>query len=163
VDAAASYANFWDVKHVRVERESESSGKLPQLYADMMGWPQQVEVVAGVFRSLPAGDQPKAAILARNYGEAGAVDYFGPSYGLPNAISAHNNYYLWGPQQYTGEVVISVGFPIGKLQPFFGHIEPAATIWNEYAIPEENNLPVYICREPKMTLAKAWPRLKFYG
>jgi hypothetical protein len=161
LDAAASYANFWDVKRVRVE--SEPSGKLPQLYADMMGWRQQVKVVAGVFRSLPAEDQAKAAILAKNYGEAGSVDYFGPSYGLPKAISAHNNYYLWGPRQYTGEVVITVGYSIRELQPIFGRITPAATIRNDYAIPEENNLPVYICREPKMPLQNAWARLKFYG
>jgi hypothetical protein len=161
VDTAVAYANFWDVKRVQVEKEP--SGKLPQLYADMMGWQQQVDAVAGVFESLPAADRPKAAIWARNYGQAGAIDYFGPSHGLPNAISGHNNYYLWGPRQYTGEVVVTVGIPIEKLQPLFGHIELAATIQNEYAIPEENNLPVYICREPKMTLAKAWPRLKFYG
>jgi 4-amino-4-deoxy-L-arabinose transferase-like glycosyltransferase len=161
VDTAVAYANFWDVKRVQVEKEP--SGKLPQLYADMMGWQQQVDVVAGVFHSLPADDQPKASILARNYGQAGAIDYFGPAYGLPNAISGHNNYYLWGPRQYTGEVVVSVGIPIEKLQSLFSHIELAATIQNEYAIPEENNLPVYICREPKMTLQKAWPRLKFYG
>jgi hypothetical protein len=60
-------------------------------------------------------------------------------------------------------VVITVGIPIENLRPLFGHILLAATIQNEYAIPEENNLPVYVCREPKMTLAKAWPRLKFYG
>jgi hypothetical protein len=161
LDVAASYANYWNVKSVRVE--SESSGKLPQLFADMMGWPQQVEAVAGVFRSLPLEDQARAAILTRNYGEAGAIDYFGPSHGLPNAISAHNNYYLWGPQQYTGKVVISVGLTIEELQPFFGHIELAATIQNEYAIPNESNLPIYICREPKMTLRNAWARLKFYG
>ncbi len=161
VDAAAEYANFWDVKRVQVE--IEPSGKLPQLFADMMGWQQQVNVVASVFRSLPVDDQREAAILTRNYGQAGAIDYFGPSYGLPRPISGHNNYYLWGPQQYTGEVVVTVGIPIEKLQPLFGHIELAATIRNEYAIPEENNLPVYICREPKMTLQKAWPRLKFYG
>jgi 4-amino-4-deoxy-L-arabinose transferase-like glycosyltransferase len=161
LDAAAAYANFWDVNRVRVE--IQPSGKLPQLFADMMGWQQQVDVVARVFHSLPSDDQPKAAILARNYGQAGAIEYFGPSYGLPHPISGHNNYYLWGPQQYTGEVVISVGIPIEKLQPLFNHIELAATIQNEYAIPEENNLPVYICREPKMTLQKAWPLLKFYG
>jgi 4-amino-4-deoxy-L-arabinose transferase-like glycosyltransferase len=161
LDAAAAYANFWDVKRVQVEKEP--SGKLPQLFADMMGWQQQVDVVAGVFRSLPADDQPRAAIWARNYGQAGAIDYFGPSHGLPKAISGHNNYYLWGPRQYTGEVVVSVGVPIQELRPLFGKIELAATIGNEYAIPEENNLPVYICREPKMTLQKAWPRLKFYG
>jgi len=161
LDAAAAYANFWDVNRVRVE--IQPSGKLPQLFADMMGWQQQVDVVAGVFHSLPSDDQPKAAILARNYGQAGAIEYFGPSHGLPRPISGHNNYYLWGPQQYTGEIVVSVGIPIEKLQPLFNRIELAATIQNEYAIPEENNVPVYICREPKMTLQKAWPRLKFYG
>jgi hypothetical protein len=161
LDTAAAYANFWDVNRVRVE--VEPSGKLPQLFADMIGWQHQVDVVAGVFRSLPADDRTKAAILAKNYGQAGAIEYFGPSYGLPRPISGHNNYYLWGPQHYTGEVVISVGIPIETLQPFFSRIELAGTIQNEYAIPEENNIPIYICREPKMTLQKAWPLLKFYG
>jgi len=161
LDTAVSYANFWDVNRVRVE--VEPSGKLPQFFADMMGWQHQVEVVASVFHSLPVADQSKAAILARNYGQAGAIEYFGSSYGLPRPISGHNNYYLWGPQQYSGEIVVSVGIPIEKLQPLFNHIELAATIQNEYAIPEENNVPVYICREPKLTLLQAWPSLKFYG
>jgi Dolichyl-phosphate-mannose-protein mannosyltransferase len=161
LDAAAQYANFWDVDHVQVEKEP--SGKLPQMYADMMGWPQQAEVVARVFKSLSSDDQSRVAILAKNYGQAGAIDYFGPSLGLPHAISGHNNYYLWGPQQFTGEVVMAVGMPLEDLKPLFDQIELAATINNEYAIPEENNLPVYICRKPKMTLQQAWPRLKFYG
>jgi len=161
LDAAAAYANFWDVDHVQVEKEP--SGKLPQMYADMMGWPQQAETVAGVYRSLSPDDQSRVAILAKNYGQAGAIDYFGPALGLPHAISGQNNYFLWGPQQYTGEVVIAVGMPLEDLQPIFGQIDLAATISNEYAIPEENNLPVYICRKPKITLQQAWPRLKFYG
>jgi hypothetical protein len=161
LETAVAYANFWDVNRVRVE--IQPSGKLPQFFADMMGWQQQVDVVASVFQSLPADDRPKAAILTRNYGQAGAIEYFGPSYGLPRPISGHNNYYLWGPQQYTGEVVVTVGIPMEKLQPLFQHIELAATIRNDYAIPEENNLPIYICRDPKMTLQKAWPSLKFYG
>ena len=161
LDAAAEYAKFWDVDHVQVEKEP--SGKLPQMYADMMGWPQQAEVIASVFHSLSLDDQSRVALLAKNYGQAGAIDYFGPPLGLPHAISGQNNYYLWGPQQYTGEVVIAVGMPLDVLKPLFGEIELAATINNEYAIPEENNLPVYICRKPKTTLQQAWPGLKFYG
>jgi hypothetical protein len=161
LDEAAAYAKFWDVDHVQVEKEP--SGKLPQMYADMMGWPQQAEVVAGVFHSLSPADQSRVAILAGNYGQAGAIDYFGPAKGLPHAISGHNSYYLWGPQQYTGEVVIAVGMPLKDLKSIFDQIDLAATIKNEYAIPEENNLPVYICRKPRMTLQQAWPRLKFYG
>jgi len=161
LEAAVAYANYWDVKSIRVEKEP--SGKLPQLFADMMGWQQQARIVAGVFHDLPARDQTKVAILAANFGQAGAIDYFGPSLGLPHAISGHNNYYLWGPQDYTGEIVIAVGLPMDTLVPLFGDIQRVATIDNEYAIPEENNLPVYICRQPRMTLREAWPRLKFYG
>jgi hypothetical protein len=161
LDRIASYADFWDVNKVRVE--VEPSGKLPQLFADMMGWPQQAETVAGVFHSLPEQEQSRTAILTRNYGQAGAIDYFGPAFGLPRAISGQNNYYLWGPRQYDGQVVIAVGMRLEDLQPIFGEIQQAATINSEYAIPEENDLPVYICRKPKMTLQQAWPRLKFYG
>lgn len=161
LDAAAAYANFWDVERVQVE--TEPSGKLPQMYADMMGWPQQAEVVAGVFHALSPEDQSRVAIFTKNYGQAGAIDYFGPTLGLPHAISGHNNYYIWGPQQYTGEVVIAVGMPLDNLKPLFAEIELAATINYEYAIPEENNLPVYVCRKPKMTLQQAWPLLKFFG
>jgi len=161
LEAAVAYANYWDVKSIRVEKEP--SGKLPQLFADMMGWQQQAQVVAAVFHALPAGDQTKVAILAANFGQAGAIDYFGPALGLPHAISGHNNYYLWGPQDYTGEVVIVVGLPMDALTPLFGDIQRVATIDNQYAIPEENDLPVYVCRHPKMTLREAWPRLKFYG
>lgn len=161
LDTAAAYANYWDVDHVQVEREP--SGKLPQMYADMMGWPQQAEVVAGVFKSLPPGDQARVAILAQNYGQAGAVDYFGPAMGLPHAISGHNNYFLWGPGNASGEVVIAVGLSQEVLKPIFGEVTLAATINNDYAIPEENNLPVYICRKPKMALQQAWPNLKFFG
>jgi hypothetical protein len=161
LDTAAEYAKFWDVDRVQVEREP--SGKLPQMYADMMGWPQQAEVVAGVFHALSPEEQSRVAIFTKNYGQAGAIDYFGPSLGLPHAISGHNNYYLWGPQQYTGEVVIAVGMPLESLKPLFDQIELAATINYDYAIPEENNLPVYICRKPRITLQQAWPLLKFYG
>ncbi len=117
LNAAVAYANFWDVKSISVEKQP--SGKLPQLFADMMGWPQQAEVVAGVFQSLSVEDQSRVAILTKNYGQAGAIDYFGPSYGLPHAISGHNNYYLWGPQHFSGDVVIAVGMPLKELTSLF--------------------------------------------
>jgi hypothetical protein len=161
LETAAQYAEFWDVEKVQVEKEP--SGKLPQMYADMMGWPEQAKVVAGVFKSLSPDDQSRAAIFAMNYGQAGAIDYFGPALGLPHAISGHNNYYLWGPQQYSGELVIAVGMPLADLKQLFDQVDLAATINNDYAIPEETNLPVYICRKPKVSLQQAWPGLKFYG
>jgi hypothetical protein len=136
---------------------------LPQLWADMFGWENQVAAVADVYRRLSPAEQAKCALLTWNYGEAGAIDYFGGAYGLPKAISGFNNYYLWGPRDYAGEVVISVGVQLEKLHELFGDVEQVALIVSEYAIPEETNLPVYVCRKPRMPLRQAWPKLKFYG
>ncbi len=160
VEAMARYSKFWDVEAVKVEQQD--LGKLPQLFADMFGWENQVATVARIYSSLPAAERAKAAIFAANYGEASAIDYFGRSYGLPKAISPHNNYYLWGPRNYSGEVVISVGFTREYLQPLFGQIEQVDTIRHPYAMPDENNVPVFLCHKPKMSLQQAWPRLKLY-
>jgi hypothetical protein len=161
VDAAASYSNFWDIHKVRVE--NYDSGRLPQFFADMFGWPNQVKVVASVYRGLSLEDRAHVAILAANYGEAGAIDYFGPSYGLPRAISPHNNYYLWGPGDSSNNVIIAVGMDQHKLQLLFADVQKAARISDSYAIPEEDDLPVYICRTPRLPLSRAWHSLKFFG
>ena len=71
-------------------------GPLPQIYASEFGWPEMVETVAGVYQSLPADIRPRTAIFAQNFGQAGAIDLLGPRYGLPNAISGHQNYFLMG-------------------------------------------------------------------
>jgi len=161
VEAAAAYSNFWDIHKVRVE--NYDSGLLPQFFADMFGWSNQVKTVASVYRGLPAADRAHCTILAANYGEAGAIDYFGPSYGLPRAISPHNNYYFWGPGETSGNVVIAVGMDLHKLSLLFGDVQRAATIEDPYAVPDENNLPVYVCRNPRIPLSQAWPWLKFFG
>jgi hypothetical protein len=161
VDAAARYSNFWDIHKVRVE--NYDSGRLPQFYADMFGWQNQAKVVASVYKNLPAEDRGRCTILAANYGEAGAIDYFGGKYGLPRAISPHNNYYLWGPRNGPADVVIAVGMDLHKLRLLFGDVQQASMIIEPYAIPEESNLPVYVCRNPRVPLSQAWPWLKFFG
>lgn len=160
VAAAVTYSNFWDIHKVRVE--NYDSGRLPQFFADMFGWPNQVKVVASVYYSLPPKERAHSTILAANYGEAGAVDYFGSSYGLPRAISPHNNYYLWGPGN-PADVVIAVGMDLHRLRLLFGDVQKAAVIVEPYAVPDENDLPVYICRNPHVPLSQAWPWLKFFG
>ncbi len=161
VEATAGYARFWHVEDVQVEKLP--TGKLPQLFAEMFGWENQAATVARVYESLAPEERAKCAILAYNFGEAGAVDFFGPRNGLPKAISGNNNYYLWGPRNYSGEVVISFGVPRADLEAIWGEVVPAATITHEYVVPDETNLPVYICRKPKMPLRLAWPRLKTFG
>ncbi len=81
-----------------VKMERDATVALPQLYADMFGWDNMAATVGSRLSQLPEAEQRSCAILAGNYGEAGAIDYYGPALGLPKAISGHNNYYLWGPR-----------------------------------------------------------------
>ena len=108
------------------------------------------------YHSLPKSDRAKAALLAYNYGEAGAIDYFGKRYDLPKAISGHNQYGYWGPRGYSGEVVVAIGFTAGELRRFFDEVQPFEMISPQYAMPEEINLTIYICRRPKKPLPGSW-------
>jgi hypothetical protein len=145
-----------------IKQERREEGQLPQHFADRFGWENMAATVARVYDSLPAEDRSKTCIFTTNYGEAGAIDFFGPKYGLPNAISGHNSYYIWGPGGCDGEVVVSVGLPRERLLAVYGDVEQADTIRCEYCMPDEDNLPVYVCRDPTASLEELWPQVKHY-
>jgi len=154
VRQAIRYSAFWDVKAVHVENVPQ--GDLPQLFGDMFGWEDQVQAMSRAYASLPEEGRQRAALLAYNYGEAGAIDYFGKRYGLPKAISGHNQYGYWGPRGYTGEIVVAIGFPLERLQRSFDDVRPFETISPTYAMPEETNLTIFICRKPRQPLSASW-------
>ena len=133
---------------------------LPQLYADMFGWKNMAETVAQVYDGLPASDRANCAILGGNYGETGAIDYYGPALGLPKAIGGHNSYFYWGPRGYSGACVIVFGEQSRKFMQLFGDVRQAATIESPHAMPNEQSVPVYVCRKPRAPLAVLWPRFK---
>lgn len=161
VDSAVKYSEFWDVKSVHVE--NVPLGDLPQFFGDMFGWPEQAQDVARVYDALSAQDRAKCAILAYNYGEAGAIDYFGAAYHLPKSISGHNQYAVWGPRDYDGDVVIAIGFTEAKLREIFDDVSPAGRVVHPYALPEETNLVIYLCRRPKKSLKDVWGKLTWLG
>jgi Dolichyl-phosphate-mannose-protein mannosyltransferase len=143
-----------------VKTERDATAALPQLYADMFGWDNMAETVARVYHEIPQSEQPGCAILAGNYGEAGAIDHYGPRLGLPKAISGHNNYYLWGPRGYSGECVVLFGEGSEEFKTFFSEVRLAAVVTNPHAMPVEQNVSIYICRKPVAPLSVLWPRFK---
>lgn len=145
-----------------VQIETREVAELPQNFADRFGWEGMTATVARVYDDLPAADRREACILAGNYGEAGAIDFFGDEYGLPDALSGHNSYHVWGPGDCTGETVISVGVPRERLEVVFGEIEEVARVRCEYCMPDEDDLPVYVNRDPQTTMREAWPAFKHY-
>ncbi len=159
VDTYLRYQEHLPFEVPRSER-GHMGAPLPQHYADEFGWPEMVAALARVYHSLPEDQRRRTAILADNYGEAGAIDFFGSQYGLPKAICPHQNYFLWGPRDYTGEIMILVGSAtINEARPFFDSVEPVAELDNPYAIPHENR-PILLARGLKGNLQQLWPRLK---
>ncbi|WP_165960978.1 glycosyltransferase family 39 protein [Actinocrispum wychmicini] len=125
---------------------------------EMIGWPEFVQTVADVRHTVPTGAQ--VAILAGNYGEAGAIDRYGPALGLPHAYSGHNAYSTWGPPP-DGATVIAVG---GKLAQFLRDCRVAARITNQAGIHNsEWDAPVMVCAGPVLPWSQQWPALRHYG
>ena len=137
-------------------------GELPQHYADMFGWEEMAAVVARAYAGLSPRERDGCGIFAQNYGEAGAIDFFGRRYGLPRALSGHNSYWMWGPGERPVDVVIVVGGDLEDNRQAFETLEQAGTIRCDLCMPYERDLPVYIGRAPKAPLARLWPRLKKY-
>lgn len=159
VDTFIRYSQILPYSH-SVKAERDATVALPQLYGDMFGWENMASAVARVYHDLPPREQQSCAILAGNYGEAGAIDYYGPALGLPKAISGHNNYFLWGPRNYSGECVILFGENADQYLRLFGQSQLVATITDQYAMPSEQGVHVYVCRKPSAPLAVLWPNFK---
>jgi hypothetical protein len=137
---------------------------MPQTLADRFGWEQQVALIARVYRSLPPEQQRVACIFASNYGEASALVEFGPKYRLPQPISGHNAFYLWGPDGCTGQVVITINVQPEDVAGEYGSVTLAARTSCVNCVDFENNAPILILREPKFSVpfAQLWPQVKHY-
>jgi len=145
-------------------REQGKTAQLPQYFADQFGWPELTAEVARVYTALPAEDRARTAIFTDNYGEAGALTFFGGPYHLPPIISGHNNYFLWGPGNTSGDVVIVVGFKDpSEIARSFTMVERAGTTRCTYCMDYENNVPIFVARGPKRPITDLWPSVKHYS
>ena len=142
--------------------EHQRAPALPTDWADMHGWPELAAVVGNVYQSLSPSDRAQAVIVAGNYGEAAAIDFFGRPHGLPPVISGHNQYYLWGRHGASGNVVIDVAGDCGAGEHLFASSERAATFTSPWVMPYEDGIPIMVCRGIQKPLAELWPRLKSY-
>jgi len=170
VETFIKYSKFLGITPKAEERHELS--ELPQYYADMFGWEEMVATVAKIYQNLTPEEQSKCVIYVRNYGEAGAIDFFGKKYGLPKAICAHNNYWLWSQSQVDKayDVAIVFGWSSDVQENLeelsrpdrFEHVELAATTKCKYCMPFENNRPTFLCRGPKFSFKDIWPEERFY-
>lgn len=146
-----------------VKQENLVSSDLPQNYADRHGWTEMVSAVKQAYDTLSPAEKADACVLTRNYGEAGAVDFYGPALGLPKAISGHNSYYLWGPQGCSGKVIITVNYPLQDVSGSFESVEAGPDWECNHCMPYENGAPIFIARGLKAPILEAWPSVKAFN
>lgn len=73
---------------------------LPQDFADMLSWEEMTQKVARAYASLDSTEKAHTLLFCDNYGEAGAVNYYGPNYHLPPAYSDNASFLYWMPRDY---------------------------------------------------------------
>ncbi len=142
----------------------QNAGQFPQYLGDRFGWTTLVGNVSQVYHNLPLNEEGQACIFASNYGEASALIFLGNGDNLPPVISAHNNYFIWGPRPCLNKsIMITVGVSLSQLETLFSNVTQAGLITCSYCMNNENNLPVYVASQPKASLASVWPLIKDFS
>jgi 4-amino-4-deoxy-L-arabinose transferase-like glycosyltransferase len=134
-------------------QEVGHTSQLPQHYSDRFGWEELAAEVARVAGTLPPDERARAVVIARNYGEAGALEYWRDRYRLPAVVSGHNNYYFWAPADLALDTVIVVGWREAQVRESFADVVRAGELRHPWAL--ENGVPVWVARRPILT----WPAL----
>ena len=115
-------------------------------FKDELGWPELAAQTARAWRAIPAGQRAGTALLARNYGEAGALDLYGPALGLPQALSGHLSFQYWHPRRMPQHRVLAVGYDTATLRGLCRSIWVVARINNPWGIAnQEQGQTIAVC------------------
>jgi hypothetical protein len=157
IETYVRYRNLLGLEPIRAE--NQRTGALPQYFADEFGWEEMTREVARVYHGLPPDQRASTAIFANSYGQAGAIDFFGPKYGLPKAISNHQSYWLWGPREYTGDTVIVLGSDGSGDREHFNRVEVVGRAQHPYSRLDER-FDIFLCSGLTSDLRTFWPQIK---
>ncbi len=161
VERFVAYSRWIGIQPPQEERHR--FGVLPQHFADRFGWKEMADTIGSVYQKLTPHERSVCAVFVDNYGEAGALEFYGARSGITRVLSGHNNYWLWGPGDATGEVIIVLGGDLESTQREFERVDVAGEVTCAYCMPYESNLTIYVCRGLKRPLKELWPRLKAFG
>jgi hypothetical protein len=133
---------------------------LPQWYADQFGWKEIADETAVAWNRIPPAERSDCGLFAQDYGQAGAIDFFGRREGLPGAMSGDRTYWLWGPHHYSGQCMIVLDDRKEVLEGYWNEVEfIGRSAPNPYAL--EQQIPVFLCRGKKFdSWAGEWAHLK---
>ena len=157
-DKYNAYADHFGANKVKSEK---FTSPLPQYLSDRFGWPEMVEGFATRYNALPADVRARTAIFCGNYGEASAVNILGPKYGLPTAISGHQNYFYWGWNGYTGESVLTLGNDPKDYADSYAEVIDLGPFDAPWIMDHEHHHYFWL-RHRKRTYEAEWPEFKYW-
>ncbi len=143
-----------------VNEYSHARAALPQWYADQFGWKEIADETALAWNRIPQPERADCGIFAQDYGQAGAIDFFGRREGLPGAMSGDRTYWLWGPHNYSGNCMIVLDDQKEVLERYWTQVEfVGRSASNDWAL--EQQIPVFLCKGKKFDAwVNVWPHLK---
>ncbi len=137
-----------------------------QLYRDEVGWTEMVKTVADIRDTIPPEERYRLGILAANYGEAGAINVYGPVYDLPHAISGMDSFWLWGYGDPPPETVIVLGLEASYASLLFETCSIVGTTANSYGIQNIESVyfpDILLCRHLRQPWDQFWKNFQSFG
>ena len=142
------------------------TAKVHDQFREEVGWLELAQSVAGVYNALPAGERDRTGILTGNYGEAGALNLYGPALGLPHAMSLTNSFWYRGYDPRLPQTVIVTGFDIEQANRIFETCSVVAKNTNGYNVVNEESRDhpdILLCRNLKAAWPDYWAHSRRYG
>jgi hypothetical protein len=133
-------------------------------FVEEIGWPELVSSVARVYRHIPPAERDRTAIFASNYGQAGAINLYGPKLGLPRAISGVNSHWYRGYGDPPPETLVILGTTERRAEEYFRSCEVGAVVSNSYGVEnEESGGEILVCRGLRIPLPLLWRHARSFG
>jgi 4-amino-4-deoxy-L-arabinose transferase-like glycosyltransferase len=142
------------------------SSSLQETYGGEIGWPELVQEVARIRDALAPEERAHLGILGTTYGEAGAINFFGPQYGLPRAISGINSFWQRGYGDPAPQALIVIGLSRESADEYFEACRLAGHIWNQYGVKNDETTrdpDIFVCGPPKRGWPEFWKDFRYYG
>ena len=165
VGAITSFALFVPVAPINSALWN-TTAKLQDDFKEEIGWTDLVRTVARVYEELPADQRRHTGIIVGNYGEAGAINLFGPNYGLPPAISGTNSFWYRSYPKDQPQTLIAVGLDEDFLKEHLGPCDLVAHNANPYGVINEESRDhpdIYLCQGLLQPWPEFWPHFQRFG
>jgi 4-amino-4-deoxy-L-arabinose transferase-like glycosyltransferase len=140
--------------------------KINEDLREEVGWQDLVGNVARIRDSLSPEERAHFAILAANYGEVGAINLYGPAYGLPPAISGVNSVWYRGYGDPPPQTLIVMGLWRRFVEENFYSCRLAGHVTNRFGINNEETREhpeIYVCGPPKDGWVVWWKDFHYFG